>query len=408
MSIEHCEGVSRNGWDPWHGRGRGLGRATARLASAMMEELDADDDGSLSATEAQLSETSFAALDNDGDGAVSKRELRAGLRSKRDELIDLMRSGTDDATGTGETPAPVTPAGPTAEQAAAVAGLLVEKGDADGDGALSAAETGLAGEVFTSLFTSLDTDGDGLLSSGELSSAALAGAIAATLDGKLAVRLTASAARQDTGSTDTADGGTDSTATTAATAAATAATDTTSTLAGTAGTVGAMASRIAQRIVERLDADDSGGLSQSESGLDQNRFAQIDTNGDGSVTANEFGGSLQQMLDVMGALHALSSVARNSYGRRAYGMAAREAVERYEGNMGGLMTALFETAPTGSTGTTTGTSGAVAATGGTTSGDGGSTTDASSSAVGDIADVLADAAAAEAAQAATGAAGTTA
>lgn len=390
MSIENYGGISSTGWDPWHGRGRRMGKATARLANAMMEELDADDDGSLSAGESQLSESAFAALDKNGDGAVTNRELRAGLRSKRDELIDLMNSETGGETGTDETPAP---AGPTAEQAAAVAGLLVEKGDADGDGALSAAETGLADNVFTSL----DTDGDGLLSSGELSSAALAGTIAATLDGKLAVRLTVPAAQQDTGTTDATDGGTDTTATTTAGSTAT---DTASTQAGT---VGAMASRIAQRIVETLDADDSGGLSQSESGLDQDRFAQIDTDGDGSVTANEFGGSLQQMLDVMGALHALSSVARNNYGRRAYGMAAREAVDRYEGNMGGLMTALFETAPTGSTGTTTDSTGAVAATGGSASGDAGTTTDASSDAVGDIADVLADAAAAEAAQTATGA-----
>jgi Ca2+-binding EF-hand superfamily protein len=354
----------------------------------MMEELDADDDGSLSATESQLSETAFAELDKNGDGAVTTRELRAGLRSKRDELIDLMRAESEGETGTGETP---DAAGPTAEQAAAVAGLLIEKGDADGDGALSAAETGLAGDVFTSL----DTDGDGLLSSGELSTAALAGTIAATLDGKLAVRLTAPAAQQDTGTTATAnttDGGTD---TTAAATGGTATTDTAST------TVGALASRIAQRIVERLDADDSGGLSQSESGLDEDRFAQIDADGDGSVTANEFGGSLQQMLDVMGALHAMSSVARNSYGRKAYGMAAREAVERYEGNMGGLMTALFETAPTGTTGSSsaeaTGSSGGVAATGDSST----TTTDGASDTVGDLTDVLADAAAAEAAQAGT-------
>lgn len=389
MSIEHCGGVSCDEWGPWRNRGRG--RATARLARAMMAELDADDDGSLSATESPLSEAAFAALDEDGDGAVTTRELRAGLRSKRDELIDLMRAEAQGETGTGETPDAV---GPTAEQAGAVAGLLIEKGDADGDGALSAAETGLAGDVFTGL----DTDGDGLLSSGELSTAALAGAIAATLDGKLAVRLTAPAAQQDTGTTattdtgDTTDGGTD---TTAATAAGAATTDTAST------TVGALASRIAQRIVERLDADDSGGLSQSESGLDEDRFTQIDTDGDGSVTANEFGVSLQQMLDVMGALHAMSSVARNSYGRKAYGMAAREAVERYEGNMGGLMTALFETAPTGTTGSTsaeaTGSSGGVAATGDSST----TTTDGASDAVGDLADVLADAAAVDAAQAGT-------
>lgn len=383
MSIEHCGGVSCDGWGPWRNRGRG--RATARLASAMMEELDADDDGSLSATESPLSEAAFAALDEDGDGAVTTRELRAGLRSKRDELIDLMRAEAEGETGTDETPEAT---GPTAEQAGAVAGLLLEKGDADGDGALSAAETGLAGDVFTSL----DTDGDGLLSSGELSTAALAGTIAATLDGKLAVRLTAPATQQDTGTTTTTDGGTD---TTAATTGGTATTDTAST------TVGALASRIAQRIVERLDADDSGGLSQSESGLDEDRFAQIDADGDGSVTANEFGGSLQQMLDVMSALHAMSSVARNSYGRKAYGMAAREAVERYEGNMGGLMTALFETAPTGTTGTTsaeaTGSSGGVAATGDSST----TTTDGASDAVGDLTDVLADVAAAEAAQAGT-------
>ncbi len=364
-----------------------------------MAELDADDDGSLSVTESQLSESAFAELDKNDDGAVSSRELRAGLRSKRDELIDLMRSEPGDASSV-----PGAMSGPTAEQAAAMAGLLVEKGDTDGDGALSAAETGLADDMFTSL----DTDGDGLLSSGELSSAALAGAIAATLDGKLAVRLTAPATRQDadtTDSTDPTDGGTDTTATAASGAAADTAT-------AQGSTVGAMAARIAQRIVETLDADDSGGLSQSESGLDQDRFAQLDTDGDGSVTANEFGGSLQQMLDVMGALHALSSVARNSYGRRAYGMAAHEAMDRYEGNMGGLMTALFETAPTGSTGATTGSSSAVAATGGSASGDAGTSTDASSDAVGDIADVLADAAAAETEQtgvgAATGAAESTA
>ena len=356
-----------------------------------MEELDADDDGSLSVTESQLSESAFAELDKNGDGAVSSRELRAGLRSKRDELIDLMRSEPGDASSV-----PGAMSGPTAEQATAMAGLLVEKGDTDGDGALSAAETGLADDMFTSL----DTDGDGLLSSGELSSAALAGAIATTLDGKLAVRLTAPATRQDadtTDSTDPTDGGTDTTATAASGAAADTAT-------AQGSTVGAMAARIAQRIVETLDADDSGGLSQSESGLDQDRFAQLDTDGDGSVTANEFGGSLQQMLDVMGALHALSSVARNSYGRRAYGMAAHEAMDRYEGNMGGLMTALFETAPTGTTGSTsaeaTGASGGVAATGDSST----STTDGASDAVGDLTDVLADAAAAEAAQAGTEAA----
>ena len=384
MSIENYGGISSTGWDPWHGRSRGRGRTTARLANAMMEELDADDDGSLSSTESQLSESAFAALDKDGDGAVSSRELRAGLRSKRDELIDLTRSDTGAETGTDEPPVS---SGPTGEQAAAVAGLLIEKGDTDGDGTLSATETGLADDAFTSL----DTDGDGLLSSGELSSAALAGTIAATLDGKLAVRLAAPAARQDADTADTINstgGGTDTTVTTTAGAAAT------DTASAQAGTVGAMAARIAQRIVETLDADDSGGLSQSESGLDQDRFARIDTDGDGSVTANEFGGSLQQMLDVMGALHALSSVARNNYGRRAYGMATRDAMDRYEGNMGGLMTALFETAPTGSTGTTTESSGAVAATGGSASGDAGTSTDASSDAVGDIADALADAAAA--------------
>ncbi len=390
MSIESYGGISGHGWNPWHGRGRG--RTTARLASAMMEELDADDDGNLSATESQLSETAFAALDKDGDGSVSKRELRSGLRSKRDELIDLMRSGTDDETDSGEPPAPTGPSGPTEQQAAAVAGLLIQKGDADGDGSLSATETGLAGNVFTGL----DTDGDGRLSSGELSSAALAGAIAATLDGKLAVRLTPPPPQQDPDTADPADAGTDTTATTAGAA-------TTNTASPQAGTVGAMASRIAQRIVDTLDADDSGGMSQSESGLDQKRFAQLDTDGDGSVTASEFGGSVQQMLDVMGALHALSSVARNNYGRRAYGMAAREAMDRYEGNMGGLMTALFETAPTGSTGVATETTGAVAATGGSASGDAGSATNASSNAVDDIAAVLADAAAAETAQAAAGA-----
>lgn len=340
MEIESSTGIASTDWSSW--RSRGKGRATSRLASAMMDELDSDDDGKLSASETPLSQTAFGALDTDGDGAISMRELRAGLRSKRDELIHLM--GEDSANGDQTT-------GPTAEQAAGVAALLLKNGDKDGDGSLSASEAELSDDVFGGL----DTDRDGKLSSAELAAAAQSGTIAATLDGKLAVRLSAQGpppppppSGEEGGPQDTENG----TSATGATAAASA----------SGSTVGQMAARIAARMVERLDADGSGDLSQAESGLDKDLFATLDADGNGSVSTAELGGSMQQTLDVMSALHSLGSAARSNYGRKVYDMAARQAMNRYEDNMGGLMTALFDSSGTATGSTTETPSDSVAAT----------------------------------------------
>lgn len=161
MSIE-ATGLGSGGLQGiWPHKGRGV---TSRVANMMLKEMDADADGKLSQTETGLSETAFKGLDTDEDGSVSRKELKAGLRSRRDQLMSMLEQGPDEgddstAQQTGQT-------GQTG-QVGAAAGLvknILSKRDADADGTLSEEEAGLS----STTFDSFDTNQDGVLSAEEL------------------------------------------------------------------------------------------------------------------------------------------------------------------------------------------------------------------------------------------------
>lgn len=173
MSIE-AAGLGNGGVQGiWPRKGRGV---TSRVANMMLQEMDADADGQLSQTESALSETAFKGLDTDGDGSVSRKELKAGLRSRREELMSLLEQGPDEGDDTSSQQAGQTgqtgqswQSGQTGQSghAGAADGLvknILSKRDADADGTLSEDEAGLS----STTFDTFDTNQDGVLSAEEL------------------------------------------------------------------------------------------------------------------------------------------------------------------------------------------------------------------------------------------------
>lgn len=83
-----------------------------RSAEQLMQNLDTDDDGVLSAEEISISSKTFDAADTNQDGVLSLEELRAAskeigaeLRAKDDapkprSILDFFRSESDDSTQT--------------------------------------------------------------------------------------------------------------------------------------------------------------------------------------------------------------------------------------------------------------------------------------------------------------------
>lgn len=57
-----------------------------RLAGHMVDEQDADGDGSLSLEETELSEEAFGNIDGDGDGLITTAEIKNGLMDKAEQF----------------------------------------------------------------------------------------------------------------------------------------------------------------------------------------------------------------------------------------------------------------------------------------------------------------------------------
>lgn len=153
----------------------------------------------------------------------------SGLFSNRDKLIAMMQDGEE---------------GTAFAQTASLLGQL----DKDVSGGLSLKESGLEQESFDAL----DTDGDGTVTGFELEDALKSGVASIGEDGTLSVDASAS--------TD---------------AAAQAYASLTSMIMGLA------------------DSDQSGDLTQEESGLDDDTFSQYDLDGDGVITGDELSSAIK-------------------------------------------------------------------------------------------------------------------
>ncbi len=139
---------------------------------------------------------------------------------------------------------------------------LIDKLDKDGDGGLSLSESGLS----QSMFESVDADGDGVITTEEL----------------------ANALKNERESRMNAGGGTASNAGSASLF---------DSLMDSAGM--SKDGRLAQKLMDRLDADGDGGLSLQESGLSADMFANADLNGDGVISPEELSQALRNERKAM-------------------------------------------------------------------------------------------------------------
>ncbi len=136
----------------------------------MMERLDADRSGGISAGEATAAEsgsrlaTRFTRIDADGDGNVTKDELKADFRAYRRDGTPRGEDGTRPLAVT----TPGSPPSGAAPQSLFEA--LVSTADADGDLRISADELAATplSNLLSPAFAQIDADQDGLLSSREV------------------------------------------------------------------------------------------------------------------------------------------------------------------------------------------------------------------------------------------------
>ena len=107
-----------------------FGKNSEEITANLMEDLDADESGTLSLSEIDISETAFSQIDTDENDELDEDELTNNADTLRDALQ---------------------------------AKRLMEDQDEDGDGVLTAEEL----DIETELFEELDTDEDGTISRAE-------------------------------------------------------------------------------------------------------------------------------------------------------------------------------------------------------------------------------------------------
>ncbi|MCM0754013.1 EF-hand domain-containing protein [Desulfovibrio aminophilus] len=215
-----------------------MDKSDSDQAARLFKEKDTNGSGGLSIDEMRCSQEMFDRFDTNKDGVVSPAEFQEGLKQQRKEAAGQAAEGEMSRnaflgriqSGMGQDGE-----GPEAQMAADILG----KYDTDGDGLLSAEESGLDAEKLASY----DTDGDGLLSSSEIQAGLKADHEAMMAQGD---------------------------------------------------------NDLAQRIMGELDADGDGSLSTGELGSDTS-ISAFDTNGDGQVSAEELVAGLKSRREEMAA-----------------------------------------------------------------------------------------------------------
>lgn len=132
-----------------------------KAADNILKAMDADGDGQLSSSESTLPEDMFKKLDASGKGTLTREDLVLGMKAAQTQIQAHMQAG-------GQKPPPpkeLEGLDPTASDFADKAADSVLKSmDADGDGQVSEAESGLPED----LFAKFDVDGKGSLSKEDL------------------------------------------------------------------------------------------------------------------------------------------------------------------------------------------------------------------------------------------------
>ena len=312
------------------------------LAGKLFGDLDSDGDGTLSLSETGLSDDLFNSMDADGDGSVSQTELQQAIETQRKAMFTNMQLGQGQGSAqtssteqpsaqdllasimSGQTPPPP-PQGAANGQGdtSDLASKLFSSLDSDGSGSLSQGETGLS----QSVFDAMDTNQDGSVSADELAAALQKQREAMGMGEQ-------TAQTQSTSSTSASDepDAKDLLASIMSGQMPPPPPQGTSSTSSQSGS-----SSMASNIFSSLDSDESDGLSIDETGLSQSAFDAMDTNQDGTVSADELASALQKQRDnMMGnqsgdrgdmARSFLSALANSAYQASSLSSSASQSVE---------------------------------------------------------------------------------
>ncbi|MES9996900.1 hypothetical protein [Desulfovibrio aminophilus] len=215
-----------------------MDKSDADQAGRLFKEKDADGSGGLSIDEMRCSQETFDRFDTNKDGVVSPAEFQEGLKQQRKEAAgQAAESEVNRNAFLGRVQSDMSENGDGPE--AQMASDMLDQYDTDGDGSLSAEETGLSAEELAAY----DTDGDGLLSSSEIQAGLKADHEAMMAEGD---------------------------------------------------------SALATQVLADLDSDGDGSLNTEELGSD-NPLSAFDTDGDGQVSTEELLAGLKSQREDMAA-----------------------------------------------------------------------------------------------------------
>ena len=310
------------------------------LSGKLFGDLDSDGDGLLSLGETGLSSELYNKIDADGDGSISQTELQQAIETQRNAMFTNMQMGqSQDASQTtsttppsaqdllsaimsGQVPGGMQGAGPGGK-GDDLASKLFSSLDSDSSGGLSLDESGLS----QSVFDAMDTDQDGSVSADEL---------AAALEKQRESMGMNAQASQGQSSTQGASGQMD--AKTLLSSIMNGEMPPPPPSQGQTSTSGQGGSNMASNLFSSLDTDSSDGLSLDETGLSQSVYDAMDTNQDGSVSADELAIALEKQRAAMGmnmnsasrsdtAFSFLSALANNAYLSASQTTAASQGLE---------------------------------------------------------------------------------
>lgn len=342
MSVSALSSSSSSYWEKMLAQMKSSSESESQdsLASKLFGDLDSDGDGTLSLSETGLSDDLFTSMDADGDGSVSQTELQQAIETQRKAMFTNMQLGQSEASAqasameqpsaqdmlasimSGQTPPP-----PPQEASAGqdddsdLASKLFSSLDSDGSGSLSQDETGLS----QSVFDAMDTDQDGTVSAEELAAALQKQREAMGMGGQAAQGQSVASSTEESDAKDLL----------ASIMSGQMPPPPPQSTASSAAQSGA--SSMASNLFSSLDSDSSDGLSIDETGLSQSVFDAMDTNQDGSVSAEELAAALQQQReDMMGnqsgnrndmASSFLSALANSAYQASSLSSTASQSVE---------------------------------------------------------------------------------
>ncbi len=150
-------GISSSGWGQYGGLG-GIS-LTGRVARSMVEEQDADQNGSLTQAETKVSKAAFDAIDGNKDGVLTETDLVNGLGDRQDALQGALASAVGGQSQSGSSPG--------SADLEKLASLALAGLDADGSGSANLAESKLSSESFGKV----DGNGDGVITAAETANA---------------------------------------------------------------------------------------------------------------------------------------------------------------------------------------------------------------------------------------------